>query len=682
MNFYKNWASVSIYKSFEEMDPPMERVKFYSSSDMSIGYHFDRLKELIESCEKLELNNFLDILESYNVLKFISNKIYPMNLPDKYIKEVKGRFNSKINQFFKEISKEDISEIFRYLFFSDDSDISKKLKNDSIDEYSNTLFRGDFLECFEQYKLDEKVSEDDLREYIEEYEIPIWYFIETQYFITKYPDLMKYIFLERASNFELLLSNYTEGNTKRFIPTNITKDEMYKFCEQYIEYKFANLNYIRLINQGIQGCKELIIDAKLKLKSRKRCEQIEQEIFSDNNRGIGQKIAVYTEKEHYNVAKEEFKSLIDVDYIKKEGSKENLLEYMMYFNVFFTDNWILNLCSFPNLESSTLMRTLSGVYTKKNYETSFYFSNKNSLMLLSFKVYQEKLEKLFDLRIEELIVYFFSNYSKEYFFIDWLSLDFASKSEKLHIQTKNLFTLEEQIRKQWKLYIDENEIDKELFELEATPRLNSLGSLLDRKYIYINNKNVNIQKIMYLLFSDQSHITYINEELKGNDFVQLIFNNKIKKTDFHSYQQLNIDFLIDNDVISVDEEETIFTTKKQLFRILIISNIYKYGVIHYYHWNQKLSIKTELKYQQQEIDEMIEEGLLIYENTLFAKPEVEYLNYILNNSEFDNALGLRNKYLHGSVVEENEIDYFYALIILVIYVIKINEELVLNEDAE
>lgn len=95
-----------------------------------------------------------------------------------------------------------------------------------------------------------------------------------------------------------------------------------------------------------------------------------------------------------------------------------------------------------------------------------------------------------------------------------------------------------------------------------------------------------------------------------------------------------------------------------------------------------MSIKTELKYQQQEIDEMIEEGLLIYENTLFAKPEVEYLNYILNNSEFDNALGLRNKYLHGSVVEENEIDYFYALIILVIYVIKINEELVLNEDTE
>lgn len=75
---------------------------------------------------------------------------------------------------------------------------------------------------------------------------------------------------------------------------------------------------------------------------------------------------------------------------------------------------------------------------------------------------------------------------------------------------------------------------------------------------------------------------------------------------------------------------------------------------------------------------MIEEGLLTCENTLFAKPEVDYLNYILNNSEFDNALGLRNRYLHGSIVEENEADYLYALIVLIIYVIKINEELILH----
>lgn len=170
--------------------------------------------------------------------------------------------------------------------------------------------------------------------------------------------------------------------------------------------------------------------------------------------------------------------------------------------------------------------------------------------------------------------------------------------------------------------------------------------------------------------------------MKGYDFVKLIVNNKIKKTNFHSYQQLDIDFLIINDIFSVDKEGNIFTTEKQLFRILIFSNIYKYVVIHYYNWNQKLSIKKCIEYQQQEINEMIEEGLLIYENTLFAKPEADYLNYILNESEFDNALGLRNKYSHGSIIEGKEKDYFYTLIILVVYVIKINEELSIQDNSK
>lgn len=347
----------------------MKRIKFYSSSDMSIGYHFDRLTDLIESSGELELNDLLDVLETYNVLKFISNEMYPIALSDKQIKEAKGRINKKINNFFTEISQAKILDYFRCFFLTDNSDLGEKttknIKSESIDEYSYTIYRKDFLECFEWYKLDGKISEEDLRTCIEEYEIPIFYFIETQYFITKYSDLMKGKFLEKTSNFELLLGNYTDGKTKRFIPINITKDEMYKFCEQYIEYEFTNLNYIRLVNQGIQGIKEFTIDAKLKLKSRKRCEQIEQEIFKDKNRGFEQIIAVYLEEETYNDARDEFKNLIDVEHIKKEGSKENLLEYMMYFNGFFTDNWLLNLCSFPNLENSTLMRTLSGFHTKK-----------------------------------------------------------------------------------------------------------------------------------------------------------------------------------------------------------------------------------------------------------------------------------------------------------------------------
>ena len=73
--------------------------------------------------------------------------------------------------------------------------------------------------------------------------------------------------------------------------------------------------------------------------------------------------------------------------------------------------------------------------------------------------------------------------------------------------------------------------------------------------------------------------------------------------------------------------------------------------------------------------------MLQYENTLFSKKESEYLNYFLN-SKFSNGLELRNKYAHGthSLDEvQHQIDYFKFLEIIVLIVIKINEEFCLYD---
>ncbi|MCL3858054.1 hypothetical protein [Pediococcus pentosaceus] len=148
---------------------------------------------------------------------------------------------------------------------------------------------------------------------------------------------------------------------------------------------------------------------------------------------------------------------------------------------------------------------------------------------------------------------------------------------------------------------------------------------------------------------------------------------------FENYQRQDINYLIENNIITKRKDDVIYVNKKQMRRIRIFSMIFNYGVINYYNGLTKISRKVDLKQQQNEIDEILEEGLLIYKDTLFSKPESDYLNYLLNDSEFDNALGIRNKYLHGSVFEDNVEDLLYALIILTIYVIKINEELILSK---
>lgn len=56
--------------------------------------------------------------------------------------------------------------------------------------------------------------------------------------------------------------------------------------------------------------------------------------------------------------------------------------------------------------------------------------------------------------------------------------------------------------------------------------------------------------------------------------------------------------------------------------------------------------------------------MFTFGETLFSKPEQEYLNFMLNNSEFSNGQALRNSYLHGTNPTDDEInrnDYYQIL---------------------
>ncbi|ABJ68030.1 MULTISPECIES: hypothetical protein [Pediococcus] len=669
----------------------MERFKFYSINDASIDFYWGRIKKVMKNVESNDHPIFLDVLEFYNINKILKNDIYLSEFSKEQIKKIRGSFNKKINIFFSSLTKENIIYYLECLFsVTSNTSIEnyhnpKDAKNTDIDSNS-TFFRADFLECFEKFQLDKKITESDLKNIINRFSIPIWYFLKSDYFSIRYPKLIKTFFLSNTENFELFLSNYIVNNDNYVIPDNISTAELYNLCEWYID-ESSNLNYLRLINQGIKDIQRLVIDAKLKLKAQRKIEQLEKVFLNSqskkNSNGFLQSVAIYTDRKKYLTSeKSELKILIDVDDIKTHSSFESLLNYLMYMDYFFNENWILNLGSFPNFESSTLTRLFYGPKTRKNYETSFYFHNKDLLVKQAFKGFQHILDENLGLRIEDLINYFFEKYCENNFEIEWLPIRFAGEKEKINIQTKNLFTIEEQIRKQWNLLIDEGEIDKDLFALESTPRIYDLGSFLHKKYIYLNEENKDIKKVLELLFSDQSHLNTVKVTdgyLHENSFIQLLEKHNINYSFFENYQRQDINYLIENNIITKRKDDVIYVNKKQMRRIRIFSMIFNYGVINYYNGLTKISRKVDLKQQQNEIDEILEEGLLIYKDTLFSKPESDYLNYLLNDSEFDNALGIRNKYLHGSVFEDNVEDLLYALIILTIYVIKINEELILNK---
>ena len=103
--------------------------------------------------------------------------------------------------------------------------------------------------------------------------------------------------------------------------------------------------------------------------------------------------------------------------------------------------------------------------------------------------------------------------------------------------------------------------------------------------------------------------------------------------------------------------------------------MYKNDVISKQHYSVSL---------QKDIDELIEKGVLVQESTLFSRSEIDYLNYMLNRSEFVNGLEIRNKYIHGIQQvnmneEEHKQNYYTLLRLFVLLAIKINDEFCLKD---
>ena len=96
--------------------------------------------------------------------------------------------------------------------------------------------------------------------------------------------------------------------------------------------------------------------------------------------------------------------------------------------------------------------------------------------------------------------------------------------------------------------------------------------------------------------------------------------------------------------------------------------------------------KYPLKYREK-MDELIEKDMLLKGSTLFSKQEQDYFNFYLNQRSFNNTYDLRNKYLHGNKLKDDDENthynnYMLFLKLIILIIIKINDELCVKEDIK
>ena len=112
--------------------------------------------------------------------------------------------------------------------------------------------------------------------------------------------------------------------------------------------------------------------------------------------------------------------------------------------------------------------------------------------------------------------------------------------------------------------------------------------------------------------------------------------------------------------------------------VIILNDLYNNEVISYW--------KYPLKYREK-MDELIEKNLFVMGSSLFSKQEQEYFNFYLNQRSFNNTFDLRNKYLHGNKLRNDDENthynnYMLFLKLIILIIIKINDELCLKEQIK
>ncbi len=565
--------------------------------------------------------------------------------------------------------------------FDSHKDILPELKR-TAGKYSNTFcddtfasnylsldynFKETFWDYFNNYKCYTKISKTAFAKFLNDKVYP--------YQVLYYKDIVNYYDEEitafingNKSIIELMIGNELQErenhSQKIYLPPSLTPSKKIDIIKQYISGEETNPNYLKLISNS-RSTAEFPITDDLRYYAAKKYKEYWKRDFDKSlhiEHAVNIAFISMTDKEFDFERKEnEFNYRYSQEWIKENLDYPTVLNNFLYL-FFFVDTQ--QRCQFPAFknQSSTVEAVFSN-YGKTDYKTNSVFNFKNMAFSGQMRAYYYELKKN-GVLLEKVF---------EWFFDEYLLKEFNVKGFKYIAPTENSTFLEkcillacsvDSILKQFSTYCFNKEIDHELFEISSNPAIMSeIPSMISKKYVY--PANYEIFKEMFLLYSDQSLLTY-TEKTKGkyDELPKMLLNEDIVFTDYNDHQLEEINWLINRGALFLDHTGHI---KPNTTRILLLKNFYHSEVYCYSYAQSTKDLIKELE-ERKEID---------IESTLFSRPEQEYLSYMLNNSKYGNGPALRNNYVHGTYSlseSKHEEDYMELLKIMVLIIIKINEE--------
>ena len=632
------------------------RVKYYSTNDLSAGFYLKRIEDIICNFvvekKRVDIN---EIIELYNIQQFFYNRIYSIHWTKQQLNdysEIVSGFSKVIGKFFLGINIDTIESMFDTIYYD---------------------YRNDFWKLIEKYKVYDKISVEQFRKIILNKHFILNDVLKCKNIVKKFSGEIITYMEKNPFCAEIILSYYLEKHDRNieslYFPVELSNEKKTLILDKYIASNSSNINYLKLIFES-NSTNNLRLPDRLKLKAKRKYDEEIETLFKEGTGfEYGAKVSFS------NKIDEEFKFETDDNRIlsvlySAKWIKENL-DYPTLLNNFiylfgYTDLQFRSLHVSRESQMSVIEKVL-GIKGRKEYPTGIAFQQIQMLAQLQMIGYCNELEK-YNIFLEDIIEWFFCNYLEEEFNVKGFCFNKSSHTVSYLEKCRNIAAEFDNILKRFKIYCEDGEIDDELLHISTEHIfIKDIPSMLSNKYIYPCGNDY--QTISNLLFSDQSIIHYLPKLSNNyNSFYCLLEKENVYYDMFEDYQIPSIDWLIDHNIIKIDNKKRIMPYWE---KIKILNELYQHDVVCFSYMKKYQSIIMELNKM----------GLVQFSSSLFSRPEQDYYNYLFNKSEFDNGLDIRNSYTHGTQrVDENQNkqDYFIFLRIMILIVIKINEEFCLK----
>lgn len=631
-------------------------VKFYSANDWSIGENLEKAAVILDSFEaNKEYTDINQVIELYNIYELITSGVYLKKWDEDSI------------DHYKQISNSTMRVVGKFFGRINDGNFSQLCQSVCIN------YIEDYWKLFAKFKTFKRVSGQAFTAYLNDPETALWVLLQQGELVKYYGKELAEILRVSEQAPRLIISKFLEAGNEKcqyHFPKELSPSEFEDIIQKYINLDTANYNYLRLLANA-QSSKECPISDKLRLSAKRACNS-----YWENRPNTGIQIesgigVEFIDAPEIKSARKEEKNTVlityDIKWLLENLDYPTILNNFLYVFEHFDFCWRSRLVSVKSqLGIFERMLFIRGI---KDYIIGDNFNAVENLTTLQMRGYYDILKKN-GVRLEDVLKWFFEEYLSEEFCANGFRFNPPSEGTTLVEKCRTIASEMDGALKQFRMYVQDGEIDQELFEMSSEHIIfSNLSGFVEEKYAYGNSDN--IENEQFLLFSDQSNLYYIEKtKSKYTCFFDLLVKENVKFSDFREHQHKNLQWLIDQDIVIENSDGCLKINDSKVY---ILKDLYEHDVICPLYYDDEL---------RNIVGEWCRNGDLRLTCTLFSEPEQNYLNYKLNKASYSNGRDLRNKYAHSTYPEDENIqfvDYISLLKIMILIVTKINEEFCLRE---